>query len=96
MCPEAVAVFRSPAEVTKKYVEVAQLSTGPFGADFRPTVEQVERAQQKKAAQLGANGIILNHALGSRQLRYDDAVAIFIPEDSGHAMDVCAAARRAG
>src|ERR1051325_2372346 len=93
-CPEAVAVFAAPSDVRKQYVEIAQLSTGPFGGDFRPSSWQVEDAQRKKAAQLGANGLILRHALGGRELLYDDAVAIFMPEDTAHAADVLAAAVR--
>lgn len=90
MCPEAVAVFATPTAIGRKYIEVAQLSTGPFGGDFRPSAAQVEDAERKKAAQLGANGIILRHALGGHELRYDDAVAIFIPEDSARAAGLCA------
>ena len=94
MCPEAVTIFAAPSDITKRYLEIAELSTGPFGGDFRPSAEQVQTAQQKKAAQLGANGMIIGYALGGRQLQYDDAVAIFIPADSAHAAEVCAAARR--
>jgi len=90
LCPEAVVVFTSPEEVGKQYVEVAQLSTAPPGGDFVPSREQVHRAERKKAGQLGANGIILRQALGGRELLYDDAVAIFIPEDSAGAAKLCA------
>jgi hypothetical protein len=93
ICPEAVTTFATPAEVGKGYVEVAQLSAGPFGAHFVPSTWKVEEAKRKKAAQLGANGIILRHALGGRELLYDDVVAIFIPADSARAAEVCAAAR---
>src|SRR5882672_1245596 len=90
LCPEAVVLFAAPGDVHKAYVEVAQFSTGPFGADYRPSPEDVQRATRKKAAALGANGLILHHALGGRELRYDDAVAIFVPDDSAAAAAACA------
>jgi len=90
LCPDAVVLFAAPGDIHKTYVEVAELSTGPFGVDYRPSRDDVQRATRKKAAALGANGLILNHALGGRELRYDDAVAIFVPDDSADAAAVCA------
>ena len=89
MCPAAVALFDAPSEVGKPYVEVAQISPTRHGGRD-PGPEPVERAERSKAAKLGANGLILHHIAGSREVLYDDALAIFIPADSARANDDCA------
>src|SRR5205823_377785 len=76
-------------EVGKPYVEVAQISPSRDGVR-EPSPALVERAERSKAAQLGANGLILHHIAGSREVLYDDALAIFIPADSARANDECA------
>ena len=91
MCPAGVALFDAPSEVGKPYVEVAQISpTRDGGRDPGPAA--VERAERSKAAKLGANGLILHHIAGSREVLYDDALAIFVPADSARANDECATA----
>ena len=93
ICPAAVALFDAPSEVGKPYVEVAQISpTRDGGRD--PGPEAVERAERNKAATLGANGLILHHIAGSREVLYDDALAIFIAADSARASDECATAAK--
>jgi hypothetical protein len=88
MCPAAVTLFAAPGEVGKPYVEVAQIS--PSGGGSRePTPEAVDEAERDKAAELGANGLILNHIAGSREVLYDDALAIFIAADSARAREEC-------
>jgi hypothetical protein len=87
-CPAAVTVFDTPSEVGKPYVEVAQISPSRDGSR-EPTPEQVDEAERNKAAELGANGMILNHIAGSREVLYDDALAIFIAADSALAGDAC-------
>jgi hypothetical protein len=91
MCPAAVTLFNAPSEVGKPYVEVAQISPSRDGTR-EPTPEAVDEAERNKAAELGANGVILNHIAGSREVLYDDALAIFIPADSVRASDECATA----
>jgi len=93
MCLEAVAVFGAPTEIGKAYVEVAELSVPQHGGDWAPSPQQVQEAERKKAAQLGANGIILGHLSGGREVLYDDALAIFIPQDSARAAELCATKR---
>jgi hypothetical protein len=88
ICPAAVTLFAAPSEVGKPYVEVAQISPSRDGSR-EPTPEQVDEAERNKAAELGANGVILNHIAGSREVLYDDALAIFIPADSALAGDAC-------
>lgn len=93
MCFEAVAVFAAPTEIGKEYIEVAELSVAPHGGDWAPSPQQVQEVERKKAAQLGANGIILRHLSGGREVLYDDALAIFIPQDSARAAELCATKR---
>lgn len=88
MCPAAVTLFNAPAEVGKPYVEVAQISPS-LGGDREPPPEAVDQAERNKAAELGANGVILNHIAGSREVLYDDGLAIFIPADSARASAEC-------
>jgi len=88
MCPAAVALFDAPSDVGRPYVEVAQISPSRDGSR-EPTPEVVDEAERNKAAELGANGVILNHIAGSREVLYDDALAIFIPADSARASAEC-------
>jgi len=88
ICPAAVTVFDAPSEVGKPYVEVAQISPSRDGSR-EPTPEQVVEAERNKAAELGANGVILNHIAGSREVLYDDALAIWIAADSARASAEC-------
>ncbi|HEY6156242.1 MAG TPA: outer membrane beta-barrel protein [Gemmatimonadales bacterium] len=88
MCPAAVTLFAAPSEVGKPYVEVAQISPSRSGSR-EPTPEQVDEAERNKAAELGANGVILNHIAGSREVLYDDALAIYVPADSARASAEC-------
>jgi hypothetical protein len=88
ICPAAVALFDAPSEVGNPYVEVAQISPSRDGSR-EPTPEQVVEAERNKAAELGANGVILNHIAGSREVLYDDALAIWIPADSARAGAEC-------
>ena len=89
LCPAAVTLFNAPSEVGKPYVEVAQISPSLDGGR-EPPPEAVDQAERDKAAKLGANGVILNHIAGSREVLYDDALAIFIPADSARASAECA------
>src|ERR1051325_2700443 len=88
MCPAAVTLFAAPSEVGKPYVEVAQISPSRSGSR-EPTPEQVDEAERNKAAELGANGVILKHIAGSREVLYYDALAIYVPADSARASAEC-------
>jgi len=70
-----------PSEVGKRYVEVEISLSYQHFSDWAPSPELVKQAERDKAATLGANGIIFNHLPGGREILYDDALAIFIPED---------------
>lgn len=93
-CPAAVEFFDAPGDLSEPYVEVARLSVW-WPADMVAHVSTVESAIQKKAAQLGANGLLRGSLVGSDtvQPRYQDDVAgtaIFRPRDSARAAAACA------
>jgi hypothetical protein len=93
LCSAAVTFFDTPGELSEPYVEVARLSVW-WPADMIARVSTVESAIQKKAAQLGANGLIRGRLVGSDtvQPRYQDdvaGVAIFRPADSARAAAAC-------
>jgi hypothetical protein len=90
LCRDAVRVFNDSSEVGKHYEEVAHLFAPPGGFEYHPPPEDIVWAEQKKAAKLGANAIVVLHGVRSRDGLYDDAMAIFIPEDSAHSVVVCA------
>ena len=93
VCPDAVVVYTSPERVGKAYKEVALLnSKGQAGSTSE---EGMVKSQRKKAAQLGANGLILTDInepkpgtkiigalLGTGAERKGKALAIYVPDDS--------------
>lgn len=100
ICPDGVAIFTSAQRVSGDYREVALLhSKGESGwTDER----QMAASQRKKAAALGANGIvmgdikepnagtkIIGSILGTGSERKGAAVAIYIPSDSGRVQKAC-------
>ncbi len=89
VCPDAVTVFHDSSNVSKTHIVVARLVPPPGGAEYRPTPEDVVEAQRKKAAVLGANGLLVQQGVRHGGGLYDDALAIFIPEDSALAFRVC-------
>jgi hypothetical protein len=93
LCSEAVNFFDAPGDLSESYVEVARLSVW-WPADMVARVSTVESAVRKKAAKLGANGLIRGRLVGSDtvQPRYQDDVAgtaIFLPRDSARAAASC-------
>ena len=76
-------VFNAVSEVGKPYTPVADLTTNEGGPDIGAPDKQVQGSQTKQAASLGANGII-------RGATRNKALAIFIPADSGRAIERCA------
>lgn len=101
-CPEAVVVYTTPARVKSEYVEVALLNSR---GNTRTTTESgMIRSQQKKAAEVGANGLILGGinepgagakvaaaVLGTPTERKGKALAIWIPSDSAKTHAACMA-----
>ncbi len=99
-CPEAVQVFTDSSKVGKPYTEVALLSSA--GDNDMTSESGMIRSQQRKAAQLGANGIILGQMkdastgaqvaqafLGTSANRKGRAIAIYIPSDTARVAAAC-------
>src|SRR5690348_11936060 len=57
VCPDAVIIYTSAQSVGKAYVEVAVLDSR--GDNELTTTDQMHNSMRKKAAELGANGVIL-------------------------------------
>jgi hypothetical protein len=94
LCPAAITFFDAPSDLRAPYVEIARLSVW-WPADMIAHVSTVETAVRKKAAELGANGLIRGRLVGSDtvQPRYEGdvaGVAIFLPGDSARAVAACA------
>jgi hypothetical protein len=99
-CPDAVMVYTSPERVGKPYREVALLHSK--GESGMTSEEGMVKSQRKKAAQLGANGLILTGVdepkpgtkiigalLGTGAERKGKAVAIYVPDDSLKTASIC-------
>ena len=95
ICPEAVRVFGTPNQVGAEYQEIAQLSvdTRRF-KDWAPGPEQVVEAQRRKAASLGANGLVFRNSGGGYE-RYPAALAIYVAQESTNVAALCATRSRA-
>jgi hypothetical protein len=100
VCPDGVMVFTDSSKVGKPYTEVAVLNSR--GDNDMTSEGGMINSQRKKAAQLGANGIILSgmkdpttgqqvwHALlGTSANRKGGAMAIHIPSDSARVAEAC-------
>lgn len=104
-CPDAVRLFTTPARVASPYREVALLhSTGESGWSNE---EQMMESMRDKAAEVGANGIILENIDEPSALtkvigavaktgttRKGKALAIYIPADSTSGAALCATKQR--
>ena len=101
ICPDAVVMYTSPEKVGKAYREVALLNSK--GESSWTSEQGMMNSQRKKAAELGANGIILSGidepkagtkiigaVLGTGSERKGKALAIYVPDDSLHNAEVCA------
>ena len=101
ICPEAVRLFTGADKVPGEYGEVAVLTSK---GDVDLTSEEgMVKSQRKKAAKLGANGLILGDqkdpstgakiakaVLGTSANRKGRATAIYIPGDSARVREACA------
>ncbi len=99
-CPDGVRLFTTPARVPSTYREVALLNSK--GESNWSNEEQMMESMRRKAAELGANGIILEnidepsaltkvigHVAKTGTQRKGKAVAIYIPSDSVSTATVC-------
>ena len=99
-CPDAVRLFTTPARVTSAYREVALLHSK--GESDWSSEAQMMESMRKKAAQYGANGIILEnidepsaltkvigHVVKTGTQRKGKALAIYIPADSSSSTIIC-------
>jgi len=100
VCPDGVQVFTDSSRVGKPYTEVAVLNS-KGGSDVT-TEGGMINSQRKKAAELGANGVILGSMkdpstgakiastlFGTSANRKGNAVAIYIPGDSTRVAQAC-------
>lgn len=100
-CSEGVTVYTAPDKVGKPYQEIALLNSK--GETSWTSEGGMVNSQRKKAAELGANGIIIGDVnepkpgtkiigalVGTGSERKGKAVAIWIPEDSVKGARVCA------
>jgi hypothetical protein len=103
ICPDAVKLYSSPSQVGAEYREVALLnSTGSTG--FTSEAGMM-KSMRKKAAEVGANGIIMGNidepgagakvaaaVFGTGTERKGKSVAIFVPSDTARARSICSTA----
>ena len=100
VCPDGVAIFTDSSKVGRPYTEVAVLNSR--GDDAFTSESAMLNSQRKKAAALGANGIILGQMrdastgakiaqafLGTSANRKGNAIVIYIPSDSVRVAAAC-------
>ena len=100
-CPDAVKLYTSPSTVGGTYSEVALLNS--TGASGWTTESGMMKSMRKKAAEVGANGIIMGNidepgagakvaaaVFGTATERKGKSVAIFVPTDTARVRSVCA------
>ena len=101
-CPDGVKIFSSPSKVGSHYQEIALLNSS--GSSGFTTESGMMKSMRKKAADVGANGIIMGNidepsagakvaaaifgVAGSTE-RKGKSVAIYIPADSSRVQSVC-------
>jgi hypothetical protein len=87
LCVEAVTMYADSSEIRKDFVKVALL-TPRHSPDVLPSSAQLEGALRKKAARLGATGVIVPPGGYEAPALYE-GVAVFVPQDSAQAADLC-------
>ena len=100
ICPDGVRIFTSAQRVTSDYREVALLHSK--GESSWTSERGMATSQRKKAAELGANGIIIGETkepnagtkiigslLGTGSERKGAALAIYVPGDSSRVQRAC-------
>lgn len=101
ICPDGVALFTAFDKIATDYQEIALL--GASGVWDNVTNTMLYKAQRKKAASLGANGLIVGSIReptesekvsgllsGTARERLSSATAIYIPADSQRVRAACA------
>jgi hypothetical protein len=87
-CVAAISVFEAPAEVNAAYSGVARISLWA-PPDAKVTPESDILALRKKAAELGANGLILGYRREQLHPKGQSSIAIYIPSDSARVRMAC-------
>jgi len=99
-CPDGVKLYTSPDKVGETYTEVALLNSA--GSTGFTTESGMMKSMRKKAADVGANGIIMGGIdepsagakvagafLGTGTERQGKSVAIFVPGDTARVRRAC-------
>lgn len=100
ICPDGVRIFTDSTKVGQPYTEVALMNSS--GDDDMTSENGMINSQKKKAAKLGANGVILgdmkgagtgakvwHSLLGTSANRKGKAMAIYIAGDSLRVQKAC-------
>jgi hypothetical protein len=101
ICPEGVAVFLAADRVGQPYTELALLES--TGDNAMTSEAGMYESQRKKAADIGANGLVLGPTrdantaaqiaqtlIGTPANRRGRAIAIHIPADTARVTQACA------
>lgn len=99
-CPDAVRIYSSPSRVGVEYQEIALLNS--TGLSNWTTESGMMKSMRQKAAEVGANGIIMGNidepgagakvaaqVLGAYTERKGKSVAIYVPSDEARIRAVC-------
>lgn len=102
-CPDAVKLYTSPSSVGAPYKEIALLNS--TGASSWTSEAGMMKSMRKKAADVGANGIIMGNidepgagakvaaaVFGTAAERKGKSLAIFVASDTARVSGVCAKA----
>ena len=105
ICPDGVQLFTTTDKVGKDYREIALLNA--TGETSFTTEQGMYNSLRKKAAELGANGLILDPinepkpgtkvlaaVHGTSAERKGSALAIDIPADSARVREICAVQKK--
>ncbi len=100
LCPDGVKIYLTKQDAPVDYIALALLQSS--GNDTYTTGAGMINSQRKKAAKLGANGLILSEQkdpdgltkiagalFGTSTSRKGNAVAILVPSDTTRAYQVC-------
>lgn len=100
ICPNGVRIYTDSSRVGARFEEVALLNSS--GQSGSTTEEDMYESQRRKAAELGANGLIvlpvqepkagtkiIGALFGTGAERKGGAVAIWIPSDSARVVTAC-------
>ncbi len=101
ICSQGVQLYTDSGKVGKPYVEVAVLTSA--GSQSLTSQSDMYESMRKKAADVGANGVILgqvqqastgaqvaNALIGTPADRRGQAIAIYIPSDTARVRESCA------